>query len=97
LRGSSLTVQRIAMYIAVQSPLPSGREHARSLVLSKDGGRAWLRSGWKDELNADTLGRDIGLQDVPTEDVVREAQEEESWIERGRRGMERVGEGLGMI
>ncbi|GFZ50334.1 hypothetical protein JCM24511_08091 [Saitozyma sp. JCM 24511] len=88
---------RIAMYIAVQSPLPSAREHARSLVLSKDGGRAWLRSGWKDELNAHTLGRDIGLEDVPTEDGVRELEEVESWVERGRRGMERVGEGLGMI
>lgn len=53
--------QRIALYVGFQSPRETDRRAARKLILSKDHGRAWLRGGWKNEPNADDIGRDIGL------------------------------------
>lgn len=58
------------------------------LLSSKDKGKGWLRGGWKDEPNAESLGRDIGLEDGEREGAG------EVWYERGRRAMEKVVEGL---
>jgi hypothetical protein len=55
------------------------------LLKSKDKGKAFLRGGWKDEPNADDLGRDIGLE---------EGEKGEVWYEKGRAAMEKVVEGL---
>lgn len=60
------------------------------LLKSKDRGKAWLRGGWKDEPNADQLGRDIGLEAGERES----AQGGEVWFEKGRSAMEKVVEGL---
>jgi hypothetical protein len=81
--------QRIAMYLAHQSPSAEERDHARKLVLSKDHGRAFLRGGWKDLPNADQLGRNIGLVDNDSED--------EQWFDKGRKAMEGVNEGLAVF
>ncbi|RSH91421.1 hypothetical protein EHS25_009720 [Saitozyma podzolica] len=91
------------MYLALQSPSVSAREHARSLILSPDGGKAWLRSGWKSEPEADKLGRDIGVAERTGTAQGKGLEGLEGveggveWVEKGRRGMEVVGEGLGML
>lgn len=97
------------MYLALQSPSISAREHARSLILAPDGGKAWLRSGWKSEPEADKLGRDIGvdegrgtargngLEGLERVEGVEGVEGGVEWVEKGRRGMEMVGEGLGML
>lgn len=55
------------------------------LLKSKDKGKAFLRGGWKDEPNADSLGRDISVE---------EGETGEAWYEKGRAAMEKVVEGL---
>jgi hypothetical protein len=86
------------MYLGMQSPDPKERDHARKLVLSKDHGRAWLRGGWKNEPNADELGRNIGLVETPTGKANAKGEsEEDSWFEKGRKGMEAVNEGLAVF
>jgi hypothetical protein len=88
------------MYLALQSPSASAREHARSLILSPDGGKAWLRSGWKSEPEADKLGRDIGMEEgtgMAQDKGLERCGGGVEWVENGRRGMEMVGEGLGML
>ncbi|RXK37866.1 hypothetical protein M231_04864 [Tremella mesenterica] len=70
---------RIAMYFAQRSPSPQAKDHARDLLLkSKDRGVKWLRGGWKEEPNADELGKDVGGE----------------WAEVGRENMERVLSGM---
>jgi xanthine/CO dehydrogenase XdhC/CoxF family maturation factor len=84
------------MYISLQTSSPAARDHARSLILSKDGGRAWLRGGWKDEPNAYDLGRDVGLEG-DRELGLAMADAGVSWVEKGTRGMEVVARGLASL
>lgn len=57
--------------------------------MSKDGGRAFLRGGWREEFNSELLGTDIGLA---------EGEEfQDSWIKRGAESMEKVVDGLSVF
>lgn len=58
------------------------------LLKSKDKGKGFLRGGWRDEPDSESLGKDIGL-----EAGEREANGE-VWFEKGRAAMEKVVEGL---
>ncbi|WVW79319.1 hypothetical protein I302_101287 [Kwoniella bestiolae CBS 10118] len=77
---------RIGLWMSLQSPAQNEQDRARKIVMSKDGGRAFLRGGWKDEKDADALGKDIGL--------TQDENEGDSWVGVGRRGMESVVEGM---
>ncbi|OCF35552.1 hypothetical protein I317_04215 [Kwoniella heveanensis CBS 569] len=77
---------RIAAWMSLQSPSTADQDRARAIVMSKDGGRAFLRGGWKEEPNADQLGADIG--------IANGEGEEDSWRGKGRQGMEKVVEGM---
>lgn len=74
----------------MQSTKPEEVSHAMSILLSKDGGRAWAKGGWKDEPNADTLG--LSVLGMDEKDEAGEA-----WADKGRKGMERVVEGLSVF
>ena len=58
------------------------------LLKSKDRGKAFLRGGWRDEPNSESLGRDIGLEESVSE------KEGEVWFDKGRMAMEKVVDGL---
>lgn len=95
-------LKRIALYLSLQSPLKAERAAARRIILSKDKGRAWAKGGWKNEPNADDIGRDIGL--LPTEgapasgvEVKEKVEGEESWVAKGRKAMETMTLGLASI
>ncbi|WWC73122.1 uncharacterized protein I206_107088 [Kwoniella pini CBS 10737] len=77
---------RIGLFLSLQSPLKSDQDRARKIVMSKDGGRAFLRGGWKEEADAATLGGDIGLKE--------EDDEQSNWVLKARAGMENVVEGM---
>ncbi|WWD06727.1 hypothetical protein V865_004822 [Kwoniella europaea PYCC6329] len=77
---------RIGLWMSLQSPSTAEQDRARKVVMSKDGGRAFLRGGWKDEPDANTLGSDIGLS--------QSDDEKDSWVVKGRQGMESVVEGM---
>jgi hypothetical protein len=69
------------------------RDHARKTLFgNKDFGFAWLRSGWKEEENADTLGLDIG-HDFANGSATEEAE----WVKRASLGMDKVVEGLSVF
>lgn len=74
------------MQIGMLSPTKEGQDCARYMLLhTKDYGKSWLKGGWKDEMDADTIGRDIGA-DTGVE-----------WIEKKRDAMEQVSEQLGIF
>ena len=70
------------------------RDAAQSLILNtRDRGGKWIQSGWKEEADASTIGLDIGYAKGEWKGVDKEA----GWVETGRKGMERVVEGLSEI
>ncbi|WWC64056.1 uncharacterized protein I303_106663 [Kwoniella dejecticola CBS 10117] len=77
---------RIGLFMSLQSPSKTDQDRARKIVMSKDGGRAFLRGGWKEEADAATLGASIGLAE--------DEEEGSSWVVKGRQGMESVVEGM---
>ncbi|WVQ75525.1 hypothetical protein IAR50_005152 [Cryptococcus sp. DSM 104548] len=77
---------RVALWLALQSPDKAQQERAKAIVLGKDHGRAFLRGGWKEEPNAETLGLDIGLEDGEAFG--------DSWVRKGAESMEKVLEGV---
>ncbi|WVQ81224.1 hypothetical protein IAT38_003346 [Cryptococcus sp. DSM 104549] len=79
---------RVALWLSLQSPNKEEQDRARAIVMGKDGGKAFLRGGWKNEPNAETLGADIGLGGE---------QKEGSWVEEGPQGMEKVVEGMSVF
>lgn len=83
-QGRVTVPPRIAMYLAQLSPNPDDREKAIRILKGKDNGRAFARGGWKEEPNADQLGRDIAVGRDGTQ----------SWAEEGRQAMENVDESL---
>ncbi|WWD21153.1 hypothetical protein CI109_105636 [Kwoniella shandongensis] len=80
---------RIALWLSLHSPKKDQQDRARAILMGKDGGKAFLRGGWKDEPNAESLGADIGLE----EGEAREG----SWVERGSQGMIQVAEGMSVF
>ncbi|WVO22636.1 uncharacterized protein IAS62_003966 [Cryptococcus decagattii] len=77
---------RISLYISLQSPSKEHQDRARAILMSKDGGRAFLLGGWREESNSELLGTDIGLA---------EGEEfQDSWLKRGAESMEKVVDGL---
>lgn len=83
------------------SPKKSDQERAVDLLLkTKDRGKAWLKGGWKDEPDAEMLGRDIGLGEDEGIDGVADGfqsdVEGDNWVKKGLLGMEKVTEGLGV-
>ena len=79
--GTRLTSQRIALFFSQLSPKPEDRERAQNILIkSGDFGAKWLKGGWKDEPDADSLGLDIGA----------------GWIETATEGIEKVVEGISM-
>ncbi|KAL7423784.1 hypothetical protein Q5752_001368 [Cryptotrichosporon argae] len=77
---------RIAMFLSLASPDAAQVARATAILERKDRGRAWLRGGWRDEADAETIGRDIGLVDGSDE-----------WVVRGREAMEAVAAGLAVF
>jgi hypothetical protein len=67
------------------------RDHVRSLLRTKDFGGSWLRGGWKEEKDADSIGLEIG------HDLGAEAAGEVDWVRKSREGMEKVVEGLSVF
>lgn len=87
------------MFLGQQSTTPEGVKRATDILQNhRDHGRAWLRGGWKQEQDADTLGDDIGLG-LPGggPPIGFGEQGDGEWIARGREGMEKVVEGLGVF
>lgn len=75
---------RIAMHMSLLSPDEGRRAHALALLTSKDKGAAFCRGGWKEDVLADVLGRDIGLGEDGTQ----------AWAEASKSYMDGVGTGL---
>lgn len=92
-RPGLMVLQRIALFGALLSPTQDQRDRADRLLQAgrKQAGQ-WLKGGWKDEPDADTIGADIGLR---REEGAAEKGTE--WINRGRDGMDKVVEGLGVF
>ncbi|WVO18019.1 hypothetical protein L204_105717 [Cryptococcus depauperatus] len=80
---------RIVLWLSMQSPSKEGQERARAVVMSRDAGKGFLRGGWKEELNSETLGLDIGLGE--SERV------EENWVTHGVEAMGNVVKGMSML
>lgn len=79
------------MWFSMLSDKKEDQDRMADMILNtKDKGKSWLRGGWKEEPNADILGRDIGLDDGERE----RAANGEVWYEKGRSAMEKVVEGL---
>lgn len=79
---------RIVLFAGLLSPTEEQRARAHRLLQTgrKQAG-LWLRGGWKEEPDADTIGSDIGAKDGEGMD----------WIAKGKEGMEQVVEGMGVF
>ncbi|KAK8843334.1 hypothetical protein IAR55_006989 [Kwoniella newhampshirensis] len=86
--GRMTVPPRIALWLSLHSSNKDSQDRARAILLSKDGGKAFLRGGWKDEVNPDLIGSDIGLEG---EDL------KGSWIEKGKVGMEKLAAGMSVF
>nr|ODO03785.1 hypothetical protein L204_00124 [Cryptococcus depauperatus CBS 7855] len=80
---------RIALWLSMQSPSKEEQERARAVVMSRDAGKEFLRGGWKEDPNAETLGLDIGLG--------KSERIDESWINHGVEAMGNVVKGMSML
>ncbi|CAD6571869.1 MAG: hypothetical protein TREMPRED_000411 [Tremellales sp. Tagirdzhanova-0007] len=75
---------RVAMLYGMLSSTPEGQDRAKRLILrTQDRGKSWLEGGWRDELDATTMGSDIGTEGGS------------AWIDKGRDAMDRINEALG--
>ena len=74
------------------SPEKAQRDRIRHLLFkTKDQGRAWVRGGWKEEKDADTLGLDVGRE------FSSPADRAAAWVEEAKEGMKKVNEGLAVF
>ena len=72
------------MLYGMLSSTPEGQDRAKRLILrTQDRGKSWLEGGWRDELDATTMGSDIGTEGGS------------AWIDKGRDAMDRINEALG--
>jgi hypothetical protein len=73
----------------MQSPKQEDQDRVVDMLLkSKDRGKGFLRGGWRDEPNSESLGKDVGLEEG------ERGMDGEVWFEKGRTAMEKVVEGL---
>ncbi|WWC91230.1 uncharacterized protein L201_006172 [Kwoniella dendrophila CBS 6074] len=77
---------RIALWMSLQSPSKAEQDKARKIVMSKDGGKSFLRGGWKELPDANNIGADIGLEGGE--------DNKDNWVNKGREGMESLVEGM---
>lgn len=78
---------RIAFYLSLLSENPDNRAAALKILNSKDKGAAFAKGGWKDAVDADQIGRDVGLGPDGTQD----------WANEGRFAMQAVDENLALF
>jgi hypothetical protein len=92
--GRQTIPPRIAMHYSMVSQDQAKRDHALNLIVgTKDKGRKWLKSGWKDEDNADLIGMEIGK----TPGSGEEEHQVASWVEKTMKGMDKMTEGISVL
>lgn len=82
------------MHYSMVSQDQAKRDHALNLIVgTKDKGRKWLKSGWKEETDADLIGMEIGKTPGSGEDEHQVA----SWVEKTMKGMDKMTEGISVL
>jgi hypothetical protein len=90
--NTNVVKQRVALHFCLHSTETSEHDKVRDLIFkSKGKGAKWLAGGWKEDPQADQLGRDIGVDGFSKQ---REGEGAE-WVEEGKERMEKVVQGLG--
>ena len=80
------------MHFVMISHSKDNRDRARQVILeNKDLGYKWLRGGWKEEPDADTLGLEVGHE------FGDDATDIPAWAAHGKAGMEKTSEGLAVF
>ncbi|WVQ81226.1 hypothetical protein IAT38_003348 [Cryptococcus sp. DSM 104549] len=76
---------RIVVWINGYATDKAEQDRARALLLAKDGGRKFLRGGWREEPDAATLGTAIGTEGG------------DNWVTQGREGLEKIVSGMSVF
>jgi len=90
----------VALHFSLYDPDASAKAHALAMLSSKDCGKSWLTEGWRNDADAETLGKRIGLVRQSSHDVVEAEAKSDGGFDRvaaSKRAMDLVAEGLSVI
>jgi hypothetical protein len=92
--------KRVALHFSLYDPDVSAKAHALAMLSSDDCGKSWLTEGWRNDADAETLGKRIGLVRQSSHDVIEAEAKLAGGFDRvaaSKRAMDLVAEGLSVF